>query len=71
VSRSLAAEIGEIARIAAGFAQRHDVPVAELLPYQRRKAETLTLIAEQQDDDAAREVASAAWRRVRELEASW
>lgn len=67
---SLATEIGDLARIATGFGQRHDVPVAELLAYQRRKAETLTLIACRNGDAEEREVASAAWRRVRELQGS-
>jgi hypothetical protein len=66
-TQSLAVEIGEIARIAQGFTQRHGVPAAELLPYQRRKAQTLTLIACQHGGAEEREVASAAWRRVREL----
>lgn len=65
--QSLVVEIGEITRIATGFAQRHNVPVAELLPYQLRKAQTLTVIACRNGDDTSREVASAAWRRVREL----
>jgi len=66
--QSLVAEIGEITRIATGFGQRHNVPVTELLPYQLRKAQTLTLIACEHGDPAAREAASAAWRRVRELQ---
>ena len=67
-AQSLAAEIGELARIATGFGQRHNVPVSELLPYQRRKAQTLTVIACQQGDAESREVASVAWQRVRELQ---
>jgi len=67
-AQSLAAEIGEIARIATAFGQRHGVPAAELLPYQRRKAETLTLIACEHGDEESREVASAAWRQARELQ---
>jgi hypothetical protein len=66
-TQSLAVEIGEIARIARGFGQRHNVPAAELLPFQRRKAETLTVIACERGDAGAIKVASAAWRRVREL----
>lgn len=66
--QSLVVEIGEITRIAAAFGQRHNVPVAELLPYHLRKAQTLTVIACQHGDDNSREAASAAWRRVRELQ---
>jgi len=68
-AQSLAAEIGELARIATGFGERHNMPAAELLPYQRRKAETLTVIACEHGDEESREVASAAWRRIRELQA--
>lgn len=67
-TQSLAIEIGEIARIARGFGQRRDVPVAELLSFHRRKAETLTVIACEHGDDGSRKVASAAWRQVRELQ---
>jgi hypothetical protein len=70
VSASLAAEIGEIARIALEFGRRGDVPHSERLDYHRRKAVLLSTIAERDNDDATREAAANAWRQVRELEAA-
>lgn len=62
----LVREVGEVARLARELPR--DAPVAERLAYHRRKAELLTLIAEQRDDQETREVAGNAWRQVRELE---
>lgn len=71
MSESLAAEIGEIARLALELGRRRDVTPAERLAYHRRKAELLDRIAEQRGgDEEAREVAAEAWRKVRELEAA-
>jgi hypothetical protein len=65
----LAEEIGEVTRIAREFGQRHYVPVAERLAYQRRKAALLSAIAERGEVTDAPEAAEQAWQRVRELEA--
>jgi hypothetical protein len=66
---SLAEEIGELARIAHDFGQRHNVPAAERLAYHRRKATVLSAIADRGEIADAAEAAEDAWRYVRELEA--
>jgi hypothetical protein len=66
---SLAEEIGELARIALDFGQRHNVPIGERLDYHRRKAVALGTIAERDGSPNTREIAELAWRYVRELEA--
>lgn len=70
MSGSLASEISEIARIAADFSRRRDVTHAERLAYHRRKAALLTVIADRDRNQEAREVAENAWQQVRDLEAS-
>lgn len=64
----LDAEIRALALVASGFIRRPGVSPADEVHYQRRKAETLTVIACEDGDVESREVASLAWRRVRELQ---
>lgn len=59
-------EVGEVARLARELPS--DASVTDRLAYHRRKAELLTLIAGERDDQDARDVAGNAWRQVRELE---
>ena len=68
MSISLAREIGAVTHLAVEFARRGDVSPAERLAFHRRKAELLTVIAEKDGGAESREVASAAWRQVREWE---